>query len=211
MTNTQQIEAMLEGYAAKNGYPTKVEKSIKELSYNSTGDNYLCKNENCGIDLDGITHGCYRQIHNPESLKEDESVKSADCLLINQRKEWFLIEFKDAKLSGKSSIKKDISIKAYSSVIELLDIIYDTKDDKFRCEDFAYDSPIEFIQNNVNYILVYSSEKNPMEYKNEKNYRLVNEKYCPEYMKKLKGYLFNTAYAMSELTFENEFLKNFEE
>lgn len=42
-----------------------------------------------------------------------------------------------------------------------------------------------------------------------KNHRLKHEHYLPEFMKRLEGYIYKEAYAVTEDVFEHTFLRDF--
>lgn len=43
-----------------------------------------------------------------------------------------------------------------------------------------------------------------------RNYKYKKKKYTPEYMQKMKEYLFKDAYVYTEIEFEREFVKKFQ-
>lgn len=65
-------------------------------------------------------------------------------------------------------------------------------------------------ENHITYLLVFSSEKNPSDVVQMKNYRLKKQKYTPEFMNHLPTYIYKEAYAVNEMVFLEEFLKRFE-
>ena len=75
---------------------------------------------------------------------------------------------------------------------------------------FDYSNPVKFAKKNVVYILVCSSSKNPNVVTQVRNYKYKKKKYTPEYMQKMKEYLFKDAYVYTEIEFEREFVKKFQ-
>lgn len=83
------------------------------------------------------------------------------------------------------------------------------KESKMECSFFDYENPIKFFQTHVKYILVFRASKNPGHVQQLKNHRLKNEKYLPEFMKRLEGYIYKEAYAVSEEVFDYTFARKF--
>ena len=190
----------IKSYISIKGFETSILSTVKDTSYNETDGNYLCNSLQEVINMDSVARKCYRKICRPYSYSENDSVKSVDAIMTSKDSIYF-VEYKDAKIS--KQLKKDISIKAYSTVLMLIDILEDSGKDFF-----GLNNPIDYFRKNVKYIFVYSSVKNPTEFVQENNTRLIGLEYTPEYMNKLKDYIFLDACAMSEQTFENDFLKD---
>ena len=89
----------------------------------------------------------------------------------------------------------------------VLDILYNSCGKKYT--KFNYENPIKFAKDNVIYILVCNSCKNPNVTTQIRNYRYKNKKYTPVFMQKIKEYLFKDAYVYTEIEFEREFVKKF--
>ena len=137
-------------------------------------------------------------------------INTADAFLINKDNNWFFIEFKDSEIKAtKDSLKNNVLKKAYSNWYMLLDMLYSTngRDDAYL--DFAYFNPVEFAKQHVYYILVCSTDKNPNIYTQVKNHDLIGEKYTPEFMLRLKDYLFRDAYVYTEEFLERRFVEEF--
>lgn len=90
----------------------------------------------------------------------------------------------------------------------ILDILYNTDKNK-NYKNFDYSNPVKFAKENVVYILVCNSSKNPNIVTQIKNHKYNKEKYTPIFMQRLKEYLFKEAYMYTEIEFEREFVKKF--
>lgn len=207
MSNYSNFCQTIHQYLNKYDCTLNFESDTKEVSMNSDAKKYLCNKALSVIDMDLIAKKAYRLIRKPESKTENDSINTADAFLINNENQFYLIEFKDAVFS--SATKVSVLKKAYCNVYAILDILYEMKETEFVYQQFDYLNPMKFIRENVNYICVFSSEKNPEYVIKEKNHRLKKEAYTPNFMDRLQGYIFCRAYAMSELTFQNEFIKAF--
>jgi hypothetical protein len=208
MNNFEQFTNMMNRFLEKNGYQMDITTSIRKASYNSEDKVSLCNSEMTVIDMDEFARYGYRKIIIPQSNTEDkDTINTVDAFLINCENEWYLVEFKDAKLGN--SIKTSVLKKAYSNLYAIFDILYDMRDTDDGYTEFNYNAPTEFVRNHVSYILVFSASKNKSHIVQEKNHRLKGESYVPEFMRRLPKYIFRNACAMSELNFEKDFLKGF--
>jgi hypothetical protein len=207
MNNFERFVNMMNRFLERNGHQLDITTSIRQASYNSEDKVSLCVSELPVIDMDKFARQGYRKIILPQSIKEADTINTADAFFINCDNEWYLVEFKDAKLGN--STKTSVLKKAYSNLYAIFDILYFMSSTDDRYPGFAYDAPTEFVRNHVSYILVFSSSKNKSHILQEKNHRLKGESYVPEFMMRLPGYIFRDAYAMSELNFEKDFLKKF--
>lgn len=165
------------------------------------------------FDMDIFAQKVYKLIKKPNNPKE-ESINTVDSFLINNENQWYLIEFKNSSINGSkrskgNPVKNNIIRKAYSNMYMLLDILYEMKDVSDAYENFNFNNPIKFIQENVTYILVCSYDKNSDIHEQIKNYQLRNEEYTPGFMSRLKGYIFKDAYIYTEDYFERKFVNVF--
>lgn len=161
------------------------------------------------INMDIIARIGYKAIKKPFDTSENP-INSADAFLINSNNDWYFIEFKDSTIkSDKQSLKDNILKKAYSNWYMILDMLYEMKDSASSYSDFYYDSPIQFAREHVSYILVCSTEKNPLIYRLIKDSDLSKSTYTPPFMSRLRGYLFKDAYIYTEEFFERKFVSNF--
>lgn len=188
--------------------------SLKEASKNSADkENIVCfynGRELDVIDMDGIAKNQYKSIRIYDEYENttDDIVNTTDGFIIDNANTWYFIEFKDSKING-SSTKNNVIKKAYGNWYMLLDILYNSTDDK-KYVKFDYSNPVKFAKKNVVYILVCSSSKNPNVVTQVRNYKYKKKKYTPEYMQKMKEYLFKDAYVYTEIEFEREFVKKFQ-
>lgn len=170
---------------------------------------YNGKQELDVIDMDFIARNGYKNIKKPTEVIENP-INTADAFLINSNNDWYLIEFKDSTIkSDKQGLKDNILKKAYSNWYMILDILYEMKNSEVAYTDFYYDNPMQFAREHVSYILVCSTEKNPLIYKLIKECELSKSTYTPPFMSRLRGYLFKDAFVFTEDFLERKFVRNF--
>lgn len=203
-TNIDIFKELMEAYLFKNGHPCVLGSDIQKTSYSKEIKKSLCNSLLMVIDMDIFAQDGYRKIILPNSESIDDSINTADAFLINKDNEWYFIEFKYAKLgNSKISVLK----KAYSNIYAVMDVLFAMKGTEYEYKGFDFANPILFVQKNVNYILVFSEKDNPSHVHQMINHKLKNEKYLPEFMRRLQGYIYKEAYAMTETAFEESFLK----
>lgn len=214
MNNYNVIKGIFEQYALNHGYRLEVESNLHDISINKSDKakvSYLYddthKNE-VAIDLDKIAHDVYRLVKIPDSRLEEDSCASADCMLIDCKGEWFLIEFKDQDIS-KKSVRDSVTKKAYQNWHWILDILYEMKN-SINSEFFDFENPINFAKEHVTYILVMNPDKNSFNMVRKMHESiLAGEWYTVPYMKKLSKYIFKDAYVLTPDYFEKYFVKKF--
>lgn len=206
MTKLEKFTSMMEAYLGRNGFDTELASDISTTSRNTETGVSLCSSSMRVIDMDRFARQGYRKIILPVSETEDDSINTADAFMINRNNEWYFVEFKDAKLGNS---KQSILKKAYSNLYAVLDVLYEMKKEKEAYPDFPYEDPIHFIQEHVTYILVFSGAKNPLDAEQMLNYIKIRKKYLPIFMKRLQGYIYKEAYAVTEDEFEKNFLTHF--
>lgn len=205
-TNFDAFKELMEEYLLKKGQPCPLISDIEKTSYSKEVKKSLCNSPLLVLDMDKFAQDGYRKIVLPDSISIEDSINTADAFLINKSNEWYFIEFKYAKLgNAKTSVLK----KAYSNMYAIMDVLFSMKGTEYEYKGFNYDNPISFIQNNVKYILVFSEKDNPQHTLQMMNHKLIKENYLPEFMRRLQGYIYKEAYAMTETAFMNSFLKNF--
>ena len=96
-----------------------------------------------------------------------------------------------------SNAKTGVLKKAYSNVYAVMDVLYAMKEKNIEYPPFDYGNPIQFFRTHVIYILVFRGALNP------------HQHYLPEFMKRLEGYIYKEAYAVTEDVFEHTFLRDF--
>lgn len=216
-TNFVKLQETIENFFKDNSQHIKVNPiSLSEASKNDADKNnitYFYNGMELDVtDMDEIAKNPYKQLRVPEKgeATKDDIVNTTDGFIIDKHNQWFFIEFKDCELRGKNgSLKHGIIRKAYGNWYMLLDILYNLSKDK-RCLDFNYDNPIKFAKENVVYILICSSSKNPNVVTQIRNQKYCNQKYTPIFMQRLKEYIFKDAYVYTEIEFERDFVKKFE-
>lgn len=214
MNNFETFRGMIEKYLDNNDVKINIISDLHEISLNKSGkqdENYVYDGQyNLEvIDMDNLAKYGYRVVKQLEDI--NNVVNTADGFLINKQNEWFFIEFKDSEIKASNDkVKNSVLKKAYSNWYMLLDILYTMKDQEEMYQGFEVNNPIQFSKDNIYYILVCSSEKNPNVYKQIKNHEHLNENYTPEFMKRLKDYLFKDAYIYTEYQLEQKFAKVFE-
>lgn len=195
MTNYDQIKEILKQFSDK--YVTKIiiESKMSDVSEDKaaskrTEKKVLLYEDNRKdmqvIDMDEIAHKAYRVARYPESVKEDDSLASADAFVINADNMWYFIEFKNQEIT---KAKDSVTKKAYQNWYWLVDVLREMKD-TIQYNNFNYEDPISFARENVTYILVVSQEKNYNNVKKMHDCKLAGQKFLPQYMEKLEKYTF---------------------
>lgn len=215
MTNYDQIKEILKQFSDK--YVTKIiiESKMSDVSEDKaaskrTEKKVLLYEDNRKymqvIDMDEIAHKAYRVARYPESVKEDDSLASADAFVINADNMWYFIEFKNQEIT---KAKDSVTKKAYQNWYWLVDVLREMKD-TIQYNNFNYEDPISFARENVTYILVVSQEKNYNNVKKMHDCKLAGQKFLPQYMEKLEKYTFKETYVYTPEMFEQKFVKKFE-
>mgnify|MGYP000906319425 FL=1 len=214
MTNYDQMKNLLRQFSDKYVGESFIESKMSDVSEDknesviSGSKKFVYENKRkdmCVIDMDEIAHNIYRIARYPESVKEEDSLASADAFVISTDNIWYFIEFKNQKIN---KAKDSVTKKAYQNWFWLVDVLYEMKE-QIQYDTFNYDNPIEFARENVIYILVVSEEKNYENIKKIHDCSLAGEKFCPEYMKKLEKYIFKEAYVYTPEMLEQKFVKKF--
>ena len=215
-TNFDEIKSTIEVFFKDNSQELNIVPfSLKEASKSDPGGEvtfFYTGEELDVIDMDRIAKNQYKNLRVTEKCDSDinDIVNTSDGFVIDRNNKWYFIEFKDSQIkNNKDSLKNNVIKKAYGNWYMLLDILYNSDENK-RYKMFDYENPVKFARENVIYILVCSSSKNPGVYTQIKNYSYNNEKYTPGFMRKLKEYLFEDAYVYTEIEFERDFVKKFE-
>lgn len=206
MNNFEEFSGIMEDYLCKNGCEAEIVSSISATSLNTEAETSLCTSPMPVIDMDSFAKRGYRRIILPDSETEDDSINTADAFMINRDNEWYFIEFKDAKLGNS---KQSILKKAYSNLYAVLDVLFNMKQQETVYAQFPYENPIDFIHKHVSYILVFSAAKNPRDAEQVFHHIKIKKRYLPEFMKRLQGYIYKEAYAVTEDVFEKDFLRHF--
>lgn len=215
MTNYDQIKEILKQFSDKYVTRIIIESKMSDVSEDKaaskrTEKKVLLYEDNRKdmqvIDMDEIAHKAYRVARYPESVKEDDSLASADAFVINADNMWYFIEFKNQEIA---KAKDSVTKKAYQNWYWLVDVLREMKD-TIQYNNFNYEDPISFARENVTYILVVSQEKNYNNVKKMHDCKLAGQKFLPQYMEKLEKYTFKETYVYTPEMFEQKFVKKFE-
>lgn len=215
MTNYDQIKEILKQFSDKYVTRIIIESKMSDVSKDKaaskrTEKKVLLYEDNRKdmqvIDMDEIAHKAYRVARYPESVKEDDSLASADAFVINADNMWYFIEFKNQEIA---KAKDSVTKKAYQNWYWLVDVLREMKD-TIQYNNFNYEDPISFARENVTYILVVSQEKNYNNVKKMHDCKLAGQKFLPQYMEKLEKYTFKETYVYTPEMFEQKFVKKFE-
>lgn len=215
MTNYDQIKEILKQFSDKYVTRIIIESKMSDVSEDKaaskrTEKKVLLYEDNRKdmqvIDMDEIAHKAYRVARYPESVKEDDSLASADAFVINADNMWYFIEFKNQEIT---KAKDSVTKKAYQNWYWLVDVLREMKD-TIQYNNFNYEDPISFARENVVYILVISQEKNYNNVKKMHDCKLAGQKFLPQYMEKLEKYTFKETYVYTPEMFEQKFVKKFE-
>ena len=200
MSNYEQIKNYIEQYFRDKGVTFNIETGLKESSLNDAGNRYLYSGnrELQVISMDNVAKDGYKIIKGAKG----KPLNTVDAFLADKENEWYLIEFKDCKISNK---KDNIEKKGMANFLMLLEMFSEDS----SVDIGGYASLFEFARNKVTYILVCSQEKNPYSYDQIRICDNLGEKYTPGCLLKFKEYFFKDAYAYTEDYFEKRFVKNF--
>lgn len=151
MTNYDQIKEILKQFSDK--YVTKIiiESKMSAVSEDkaaskNTEEKVLLYEDSRKdmqvIDMDEIAHNAYRIARYPESVKEDDSLASADAFVISADNMWYFIEFKNQEIT---KAKNSVTKKAYQNWYWLVDVLREMKD-QIQYNNFNYEDPISFAE-----------------------------------------------------------------
>lgn len=206
-----EFQKLLEDYLAQNNVkdvPCVSDLYTVSLNTEENRAVYPGKKNLSVIDMDRIAKEGYRRIKAAD--RKDNPVNTADAFLINGKNQWFFVEFKDSRLDAKrDSLKNNILKKAYANWYMILDILYTMREAGAEWEPFQFENPVRFAKEHVSYIVVCSSDKNPLLYRQIKNCDLIGQRYTPPFMQRLKDYIFRDAYVYTEDYFERKFVNSF--
>lgn len=195
-------------YCVNNGFSIIDTSSLHEESLNDSGNKFLYNGSELEIfPMDEFVKNVYRAQYGTEDFNNRPN--SVDCFVVNKDNKWFFIEFKDSEVSSTNTNNVK---KAYSNVLLIIDVLYNTRKNYSYDIDFNYENPIEFFRTNSEHIIVCSEEKNPkiardinllkLSGQEQKVHRKINER--------LSRYLFQDSYICTEKVFEKQFVKQFE-
>ena len=199
MTNFENFKERVLKYLTTNHVSIEIESTLRKTSYNDKENKYLY--DGCDmqvISMDSIAREGYKIIKKAEC----HPLNSVDAFLVSESGCWYFIEFKDCKINNK---KDNIEKKGMANLFMLMDINEELNNELID----GYDSFLKFARDNIEYILVFSKEKDFYAYDQVRAHDNLNEKYTPECLKKFKYFFFKDAYAYSEEYFERRFVSNF--
>ena len=117
-------------------------------------------------------------------------LNSVDAFLIDSNNVWYFIEFKDCKIG--SSKKDNVEKKALNNILMIIDIF--KRSAHYENVAFDNDDPLFFIKNNCVFILVAAESENfELSTRVHDCCCVLDEKYTPDYLEKLKYYYFKDA------------------
>lgn len=214
MTNYEIVKGFLESYAKP--YNINIEFNLHDASYDKDASVFIYENrkELSIIDMDTFAQQVYTKLRFPpdELINRkhinDLAVSSVDSFVVDRNNEWFFIEFKNTPLSN-DKMKKNVVEKAYQNFYMLMSLLLENKN-KSNVSFFDFTNPVLFAKEHVTYILVVSEEKNMCDVLKLHNAALAGEKFRPDYMNKLRHYIFKDAYVCLPSDFEREFVKTFQ-
>ena len=162
--------------------------TLQKSSFDSTNKESMCESKLLVVNFDKIPNEYSRG-------KGWHGVpKSNDALYVNEQGVWYFIEFKNGTIE-----KDEIFRKLYDSLIMLI--------------DWGVIPNFSFVRDNINYILVYNSNKYgkiPESPAREETYSYIMGLASQEErlfgIDKLEGYLFNQVHTYTKNLFEREFI-----
>lgn len=213
MTNYEKIKNFLETFSKT--VDKDIETNLHEASFDNNNAVYIYENrkELNVLSMDVFAQQVYTKLRFlPKEIVgrmniNDLAVATVDGFVIDKDNEWFFIEFKNTS-STSDNTKKSVVEKAYQNYSMLMSLFYENKVKKPFCL-FDFEQPMDFAKKHVTYILVVSEEKNYKDVAKLHGMAISGEKFRPEYMEKLRHYLFKDAYVYLPSDFEREFVNNF--
>lgn len=209
MNNFEEFQELVRQYFEKFDCDITFMSTLKDCSLNDSDGNqsYLYQGRNLpAIDMDAIAKNGYKLIKAADLAQNP--INTVDAFMIDGTNNWYLIEFKDSPIK-EDKTKNSVLKKAYSNWYMILDILYEMREyGIFNKFDFL--NPVLFAKMHVHYILICREEKNPQVYRQIKNHALLNARYTPPFMQRLKDYLFKEVYVYTEDYFEREFVEVFD-
>lgn len=159
------------------------------------------------IKLDDMTQHLLQYMRKERNLRYFEQPYAVDAVCVNQKNEWFLIEFKNRPIyktkDGEQKLDKGVVLsieqKMFGSIWFLLSLA------SFSSKELFGDDVTEFARTHFTYIAVVSREKNPDEYR--RIHESPKNLYTPTYFRKYVGYYFKDVYMLTEYEFRNFVLK----
>lgn len=182
----------------------EIVSDMRTASYDDENDFYLYNNENNlmnmeVVKLDDMTEYFSHYMQQERSLRNFTQTQAVDAICINNKNDWFFIEFKNRKYD--SDVISDVKKKIFKSLWFVSSMNSFAGTNLFPDMDFA-----DFARQHIIYIVVISREKNPTEY--HRIHQSNNNLYTPDNFKKYIGYYFKDMYLFTEQE-TYKFIKNF--
>lgn len=162
--------------------------TLKKSSFDSSKKDPMCESKLLVVNFDKIPNEYSR------GKGWNGVPKSNDALYVDEKGVWYFIEFKNGTIE-----KDDIFRKLYDSLIMLI--------------DWGIIPDFSFVRDNINYILVYNSNKYgkiPESPAREETYSYIMGLASQEErlfgIDNLEGYLFNQVHTYTKSLFEREFI-----
>lgn len=180
--------------------------TMRETSYDSDNKEYMSLSDIEVIDFDNVKGEYVSKKYWPDSQKPIDHIRSCDTFYISDDDKFYLIEFKNGKISRKKQYQ--IYEKIYDSFIILLDVFNMTVSDwRIKTE----------------FILVYNSKNNkednePENIQDSKSRAEIgnfisskaDENFIRFGLGKYQDYLFNKVFTLTEEEFEEEYVNYWE-
>lgn len=181
-------------------------KSIKELSFDSSANEFMVHTPVQAIDFDSVKD----QFVSSMGKRECSAPKSNDALYIDELGNYYFIEFKNGKNIQTSKGRYELMQKNYDSVFILA---------------FLLSEKIETLREKLQYILVYNEEKHDKEQLNERPvqesrerdnigksmFKKVNSPFIRFGQDFFKGYLFSEVFTLNREEFQEMFVSKWEQ
>lgn len=214
MSNYQQFKSFLNNLAQQ--YGKNIETNLHEASFDNSRKPVVYVYEKDRVSLNVINMDLFsQQVFTKTKYTQTElsgrkdindlAIATVDGLIIDKNNEWYFIEFKNQQIS---KAKESVVKKAYQNYYLLLSLFCDYSN-KYKNTDFNTEEPLQFAKKNITYILVVSENENLVDVTRMHNMSLAGEYVRPEYMDKLRHYLFKDAYVYLPSDFEREFVSKF--
>ena len=152
------------------------------------------------IKLDDLTkyRKCFLQLQG-----NCDPLSGVDAICIDNRNEWFFIEFKNCNIND-SKVKKSIRKKMLESIWYVF-FMYSIAGEDIKS---LFDGDItKFSRENINYIIVGSYSKNLLYSANIQAKEKIGKHYTPPGFDQYRGYYFKDVYMVTEIELRNFIMK----
>jgi len=191
----------------------KILSNMREASLDDNDKNnkiYLYNSNYAEMDtvkLDDMTIPFLEYMQYVRRLKYFKQPKAVDAVCVDNRNEWFLIEFKNCpiyKNNNSNQFNSEVLTSIRQKMLGSLWFLFTM--DSFMNNSIFGDDVTEFARKHITYIVVVSREKNQQEYQRIRQSN--NNLYTPNYLKQYVGYYFKDIYLFTEHELE-KFIINF--